>query len=402
MPSLSPRYDEAAAKAEYVQKLKQLAATQDLSQDIRSSTRNLSIGFTAFAAAFVALRFLARWKQTVRFGADDWLMVVSLVLLFGNLVMNFELVKMGVGLHNGALPLSQLTMVGAEILYVTAVNMYKISLLFLYFRIFPVRSIRLGGYICGGISSAWNVACIFAASFQCSPREKIFMPWLQGTCINLFLTQLAISVPTIMCDIAILCLPMPHVWRLKTNLTQRIFLMAIFLLGSYVVFTSIYRFYVFLQYNHDDVPYTIAPGLAWNVIEISSGIVSACIPTLGPLVRTVFTSLNFSTRAGSKYPLGSSGKKLTNPHVVTIGSGAPNRSTNWKKLNSSRDDPEYEIFDRGSELDLVPEQKNGVTVTVSHNRNGHSNDSELSTDEYPLTAIHQHREVKWTEERVSI
>lgn len=158
--------------------------------------------------------------------------------------------------------------------------MYKLSLLFFYFRVFPLRQVRLGGYICGGISTAWCVACILAATFQCTPRERLWQPWLPGTCINLFLTQLCISIPSILCDIAILCLPVPHVLRLKTNLTQRILLMFVFLLGSYVVFTSIYRFRIFLLYTADDIPYTLANGCAWNVIEISSGIVSTCLPTL--------------------------------------------------------------------------------------------------------------------------
>lgn len=172
------------------------------------------------------------------------------------------------------------TVVGAEIIYVTAVNMYKISLLFLYFRIFPLPSIRKWSYVCGGLTSAWNVACIFAASFQCSPRNKIWEPWVGGYCINLFLAQLCIAVPSILCDIAILCLPLPHILRLKTNLTQKIFLVVIFLLGSYVVFTSIYRFVAYLSYSRSDVPYTLATPCAWNVIEISSGIVSSCLPTL--------------------------------------------------------------------------------------------------------------------------
>lgn len=158
--------------------------------------------------------------------------------------------------------------------------MYKIALLFLYFRIFPLPSIRKWSYVCGGLTTAWNFACIFAAAFQCGPRNKIWEPWVDGYCIDLFLAQLCISVPSILCDIAILCLPLPHILRLKTNLTQKIFLVVIFMLGSYVVFTSIYRFVVYLSYSKEDVPYTLATPCAWNVIEISSGIVSSCLPTL--------------------------------------------------------------------------------------------------------------------------
>jgi hypothetical protein len=140
--------------------------------------------------------------------------------------------------------------------------------------------VRLGGYICGGISTAWNIACILAATWQCTPRQRLWEPWLEGTCIDLFLTQLCISVPSILCDIAILCLPLPHVLRLKTNLLQRALLVFVFSLGSYVVFTSIYRFRVYLSYTTDDIPWSLADPCAWNIIEISSGIVSACLPTL--------------------------------------------------------------------------------------------------------------------------
>lgn len=188
------------------------------------------------------------------------------------------------------------TVVGAEVVYTTAVNMYKISLLFLYFRIFPLPSIRKWGMYCGGISTAWNVACIFAASFQCSPRNKIWEPWVDGFCIDIFLAQLCISIPSILCDIAILCFPLPHILRLKTNLTQKIFLVAIFMLGSYVVFTSIYRFVVYLSYSKHDIPFTLGVPCAWNVIEISSGIVSSCLPTLVRSPR-VLASSSFQSMA---------------------------------------------------------------------------------------------------------
>lgn len=142
---------------------------------------------------------------------------------------------------------------GAEILYVSGVSMYKISLLFLYFRVFPVRSIRLGGYLCGGLSTAWTLACIGVAIFRCIPLSKRWEPWLQGNCIDLFLTQLCASILNILCALAILCLPVPHVYRLQMSRPQRILITIVFLLGSYAVFTSVYRFYASLLYRADDV-----------------------------------------------------------------------------------------------------------------------------------------------------
>jgi len=86
------------------------------------------------------------------------------------------------------------------------------------------------------------------------------MPWIEGKCIDLHATFLAISVPSILTDVAILALPLPQVWKLQTNTTQKVSLSFIFLLGSFVVFTSIYRFTVYLNYDPNDLPYTLAPG----------------------------------------------------------------------------------------------------------------------------------------------
>lgn len=116
---------------------------------------------------------------------------------------------------------------------------------------------------------------------------------MDGYCIDLFLAQLCIAVPSILCDIAILCLSLPHILRLKTNLTQKIFLVVTFMLGSYVVFTSIYRFVVYLSYSQADVPFTLALPCAWNTIEISSGIVSSCLPTLVRFLRCDIVSPHF-------------------------------------------------------------------------------------------------------------
>ncbi|KAI5457673.1 hypothetical protein BGZ63DRAFT_393462 [Mariannaea sp. PMI_226] len=388
MASIRREYDEAAAKAAYIDELHKQAKLQDLTQDLTNPTRNLSIAFTVIGVFFVGLRFLARKRQGVHIGYDDYLMIFAMILLLGNFIFNMILLKQGVGKHSGALTVDELatlnkTLVGAEIVYVTAVNVYKISLLFLYNRIFPLRSIRLGSYICGGLSTAWNLACIFAATFQCNPRAKIWEPWRDGFCIDLFLTQLCISIPTIMCDVAILALPIPHVWKLQTNRTQRILITGIFLLGSYVVFTSCYRFYVYLHYSKSDIPYTLAMPIAWNIIEVSSGIVSACLPTLGPLVRLVFTSLYPSSMQQSH---GHGYSKTTSNGLQTIGgTGQPStRSGGWNNIQSGH------MNDSG-ELGVLGPSKpvSGVNVTISYNRDKSGDDS--SNDEIPLTSVSQQK-----------
>lgn len=98
----------SVAERAYLQQLEDYAQQQDLDQDLRPNVRALSIAFTVLAAAVVCLRFLARHRQGVPYGADDWLILVSLVLLGGNLVFNMVMIAQGLGLHSGLLTLDEL------------------------------------------------------------------------------------------------------------------------------------------------------------------------------------------------------------------------------------------------------------------------------------------------------
>ncbi|KAG8157202.1 hypothetical protein KVR01_012910 [Diaporthe batatas] len=421
------------AERAYLQELTDFAAEQPLEEDSREQVRTLTIVFTVIAVCVVGLRFVSRQKIKAPFWVDDWLILAALVLLFGNAAFNFVMVDQGVGLHSGRLTLPELqalnkTIVGAEIIYLTGVNAYKISLLFLYYRIFPIKSVRTWSYVFGGLSTCWNIAGVFAAAFQCTPRVKIWEPWVDGYCINIFLVQLLVSVPSILCDIAILCLPLPHVLRLKTNLTQKVFLVIMFMLGSYVVFTSIYRFTVYLGYSPRDIPYTLAVPVAWNVIEISSGIVSSCLPTLGPIIRPVIKSVmpssaglsgnKDSTRRGYERNQGAGSRS----GLVTIGGGGARKSSgHWSRLGgSARREPEdVNDFDVDGDIEMQPRGEiTGIVVTnhdLDEKSKGNSA-SRASTTQLHVTvgnesdesllAAHgitrtQTIEVQWTTQQVS-
>jgi hypothetical protein len=52
-----------------------------------------------------------------------------------------------------------------------------------------------------------------------------------------------------------------------------------------VVFASAYRFSVLFSYSATDPTYTLAPTVGWTAIEMSAGIVSACLPTMRPVLQ---------------------------------------------------------------------------------------------------------------------
>jgi hypothetical protein len=128
--------------------------------------------------------------------------------------------------------------------------------------------------------------------------------------------------------------------------------------------------------------------IAWNVIEISSGVVSACLPTLAPLVRMVISSIYPSSRGGSN--------GTPNPDSMGLqtigGSGQPSASRRSRAWDKMRDDGHHGLDD--SEPRLVPSKpRSGVNVTVAYSRDRSAEDS--SNDEFPLTGIQRQTQVEW-------
>lgn len=122
-----------------------------------------------------------------------------------------------------------------EPLYITTVGIIKLSVLFMYHRIFPVRLIKVGGYILGGITLAWAISVDLVAIFQCSPVAKAYEPTLPGHCIQLKAALIGNGVPNFVTDILILALPARLIWRLQATLWQRVSIIGVFLTGSLCV-----------------------------------------------------------------------------------------------------------------------------------------------------------------------
>jgi hypothetical protein len=54
-----------------------------------------------------------------------------------------------------------------------------------------------------------------------------------------------------------------------------------------VIFASVYRFTVLFSYSSSDPTYTLAPVVGWTAIEMSAGIISACLPTMRPAIHLI-------------------------------------------------------------------------------------------------------------------
>ncbi|KAK2018530.1 hypothetical protein LZ32DRAFT_679204 [Colletotrichum eremochloae] len=336
-----------------------MADTSDLADPLADRGPELSGTTTTLlvlATVFVGLRFCSRWMVKFKFGADDWFMVAALVVTFMAGAINYAMIGQGLGRHAATLSLDQQVqflklLLAFECVYVTAVMLVKVSLLLMYCRIFPTNGFRIAAITLGGITIAWWIAIVCVCVFQCTPIEKAYMPFIEGTCIDLKASFIGNAIPNILTDVAILCLPVRQVWKLQATLAQRLSLCFMFLLGGFVLCASIYRFTTIMQFQIADTTWTLATACTWCVVECACGVISACLPTLRPLMTRV--SSQFGSIA-TKYNIsagqsGGDSKQASRggTELMTIGgSGGKSADRSFQRLRN--DDRKY-----------------GVTTTIS-------------------------------------
>lgn len=82
---------------------------------------------------------------------------------------------------------------------------------------------------------AWYISAIVVTALKCLPPQKAWFPERDGKCIDLIGFLMGYEVGNMICDIAILCLPVRMIHLLQLSRTQKIYLSAIFLLGGLYV-----------------------------------------------------------------------------------------------------------------------------------------------------------------------
>ncbi|KAK4459324.1 hypothetical protein QBC42DRAFT_312104 [Cladorrhinum samala] len=245
---------------------------------------------TVLALVCVALRLFSRHLKGQKLWWDDWLIIFSLLWNFLVVGFIFAMYDAGMGIHADKVPMDKIVLMAkylvvAEVLYVFNLVWTKLSILLMYYRIFRFPYFKKWAYAIGAFIIAWVITITFLFIFICVPVEKLWYPDLPGHCIDQVGTWIANAASTILSDVVILCLPIPQVWSLQLRKTEKVAVLVAFCLGFFVVFASAYRFSVLFSYSALDPTYTLAPTVGWTAIEMSAGIISACLPTFRPVMQ---------------------------------------------------------------------------------------------------------------------
>ncbi|KAF9892856.1 hypothetical protein FE257_000445 [Aspergillus nanangensis] len=279
--------------------------SSDADETTQPKQRVTTVVLAGLAVCFVVLRLFSRKVKHVSLGSDDWTLIVGLIFVLVVAGINLACIEYGMGLHTSTLDPTQMPIFfkliyAFEPLYITTVGIIKISVLLMYHRIFPVRMIKIAGSILATITIAWVISVDLVAIFQCNPIRKGYEPTIPGSCINLKGALVGNGVPNFVTDIIILALPARLIWRLQASTSQRLSIILVFLSGSFVVFASIYRFSLIFVFDPNDIAWTLADAQTWCVVETAAGVISACLPTIIPLIKACTKGLASTARSLSR------------------------------------------------------------------------------------------------------
>ncbi|KAI0465721.1 hypothetical protein F4859DRAFT_507878 [Xylaria cf. heliscus] len=289
----------------------------------------ISIVFAVLPTLSVILRFWARTINKSGFSLDDYFILPGLLFSVGICINNVVAVTHGgLGSHihlddkgniilDTSLTIFLQTEFATQLLSVLSLVFTKLSIVLFYRRVFRGNVFSVISLILLGVISAWGIAFFFATLLECIPTSEAWES-LYGTprhdayCYQYVPMFIATAISNTLVDAAILSVPLPIVWRLKITTRQKIALSAIFLLGAFVIGISIARIYFFYQSSSSyenalDITVNIAPTLYWTELEASIAVISACLPTLRPLIahfspQTILRDLasKFTLLSGTK------------------------------------------------------------------------------------------------------
>ena len=175
--------------------------------------------------------------------------------------------------------------IAGEVLYNPAIFCAKASILYLYHRVFSVsprftKTLWAVGIFVFGYSSVQALG----STIQCFPLRADWEPVQHHWCMNLDVAGTILGACNVLTDFIILFLPIQPLWQLQRPLKEKIEIMAMFLLGGFVCFASIYRAVVVKELTHYDPCWSDDPVIWWTNIELSTAIISACLPTMRPIL----------------------------------------------------------------------------------------------------------------------
>ncbi|KAJ5093421.1 hypothetical protein N7456_009282 [Penicillium angulare] len=293
----------------------------------------VAIAMLPITTFFLILRFYSRYLTRTPWGMDDALAAVSGVVTVGLSALAICFVKYGgVGHHLEALALEQPSREPKYFIWLLIVSTYyystvafpKLAVLALYGRLWTVNPYRTIILVLGAVITLTAVVSGIMCLNMCQPFKFNWDTTIPGGhCYNKQAFFLWASLPNILTDVVMLAMPVPIVWNLNVSMKVKLGLTLTFATGIMGLVTSIMRFVIFAKGNAvQDGSWSSTDLMAWSVAEPDIYLISACLPTLRPILYKLFgkdgSTANSTSRYGERY--GGTGGSMGNSKVIPASS----------------------------------------------------------------------------------
>ena len=215
-------------------------AASALYDDRSSQVISASVVLIVLPTLAVILRLLSRWISYAGLWWDDGVAVIAMILAWGPNISNLVAVHYGLGKHINVLP-PQTNFVQTklyysfEFLYSCAMCTVKYSVILFQHRIFPIARFRRILKYATVFVIALTCSTILVSIFQCIPIHAFWDTYAGelpgGKCVNVKLYLLTSGAFYAVTDFVLLALPIPVLWKLKTERPQKLLLTGIFTMG---------------------------------------------------------------------------------------------------------------------------------------------------------------------------
>lgn len=250
---------------------------------------------SVFVIIFVALRCWSRYFITGVFWWDDWLLLCSAAIFLTLQGTTLWGVRLGFPKHIWNVdPLLAKSLYRFlwiyEILYIFVQGTSKLSVLMLYYRIFPQPWLRR---VCIGYSVfilCHLIGFLFPVVFSCNPIALVYDKSITGgKCLDNHAIALAGAIFSIVEDLTIITLPIPSILKLRLSIRKKVSVVFAMGVGIIACIASLVRIkYILGWYTSLDQNWTDYGICLSSIIELSLSIICVCFPAFKILLNTMF------------------------------------------------------------------------------------------------------------------
>ncbi|KAI1174276.1 hypothetical protein F4777DRAFT_589290 [Nemania sp. FL0916] len=326
----------------------------------------VSIIAYALAAIAIGLRFWSRAIQKQALRPNDHMIILAMIITTGLVSVSLSTCfAAGLGVHQeellatrpDALALHLKLAIPAQLLWAAANACNKISILFLYTDLFPEKFFIRVCHVIIAISAAYFLSVFLEAFLLCTPSAYFWDKTIPGgICHNVKIAYLIAGTVNLVIDAAVVILPMPKVLGLEMPLEKKISIVGMFSLGGLISIISFVRVLWLINWDLNDVTYTITPGAIYATLEPTLGIVNACLPTMKPAVGRL-ASFRLFNRSSKSADISSSASSDWKTSYKSAKSAI-------HPFHSLNDDIPLTSIRGGCSPDSTPRYDNQISVTT--------------------------------------